>query len=317
MVRTVRLNEKGVVYHLISRFVDRNWYIEHEHERELYLRLFGRAVRTSDWRCLAFAVMSNHIHLAMLAGEMPLGLWVRRVHSPFADSLNRGRGRIGSVFVRGPKDRAIPAEHVGTLIAYIHNNPVRAGVVASASESTWTSHRAYLGSDKRPPWLNVALGLSCFGFDRNALDVATAAEHTERKHISLAEIRGRARVRGAIEVATPLATTPVEVPFVARPYAHIRPDPGALIDAACAVLGLSTLQIRSRQTRGDISPGRRVIVHCAHLLGLTGAEIGAALGMSQQAASKLRVRPLGHADQRLVAQIVETVAGACPWVQPR
>jgi hypothetical protein len=313
MVRTVRLNEEGVVYHLISRFVDRDWYIEQEHERELYLHLFGRAVRDSDWRCLAFTVMSNHIHLAMLAGRMPLGMWIRRVHSPFADALNRARGRIGSVFVRGPKDRAIPAERVGTLIAYIHNNPVRAGVVRSAAESTWTSHRAYLGLQQRPPWLHVALGLSCFGFDRKALDAATAAENTERKHISLADIRRRARVRGAIEVATPLATSPQQVPFVIRPYGHVRPDPAAVIDSVCRSLGVSVMQLRSRQTGASLSRARRLTVHCAHALGLTGAEIGAALGASQQASSKTRARPLNQADQRLVERIVETLVETCPW----
>jgi hypothetical protein len=44
------------------------------------------------------------------------------------------------------------------VIAYIHNNPVRAGVVAKASDSSWTSHRAYVGSSKPPQWLKVDHG---------------------------------------------------------------------------------------------------------------------------------------------------------------
>jgi hypothetical protein len=39
------------------------------------------------------------------------------------------------------------------LIRYVHNNPVRAGVVARASESGWSSHRAYLGLASCPSWL--------------------------------------------------------------------------------------------------------------------------------------------------------------------
>jgi hypothetical protein len=47
--------------------------------------------------------MSNHIHLGAIAGNDPLGQWIRRVHAPFASTLNRTYNRIGSVFVRGPK----------------------------------------------------------------------------------------------------------------------------------------------------------------------------------------------------------------------
>ena len=63
MPRKPRSNQPGVVYHLISRFVEREWFIKEEEEREYYVRLLGRALSESDWRCLAYAVMSNHIHL--------------------------------------------------------------------------------------------------------------------------------------------------------------------------------------------------------------------------------------------------------------
>jgi hypothetical protein len=47
-----------------------------------------------------------------------------------------------------------------SLLRYVHNNPVRAGIVERASESSWSSHRAYLGLEFCPPWLatNAVLG---------------------------------------------------------------------------------------------------------------------------------------------------------------
>jgi hypothetical protein len=42
------------------------------------------------------------------------------------------------------------------LIRYVHNNPVRAGLAARASESSWSSHRAYLGLEACPSWLTTA-----------------------------------------------------------------------------------------------------------------------------------------------------------------
>src|SRR5262245_19821839 len=112
MPRPIRHNVPGTVYHLISRFVDREWFVETPEERATYLRLLARAIQISDWLCLAYAVMSNHIHLAMLAGEQPLGPIIRQVHSPFADWMNRRHDRIGSMFVRGPKDYRVPPARI-------------------------------------------------------------------------------------------------------------------------------------------------------------------------------------------------------------
>jgi hypothetical protein len=55
------------------------------------------------------------------------------------------------------------------LIRYVHNNPVRAGVVDRASESGWSSHRAYLGLEKVPPWLGVEAVLGPEGSGREQI----------------------------------------------------------------------------------------------------------------------------------------------------
>src|SRR4051812_19613519 len=99
MPRVPRHIVPGRVYHLISRFVDREWFIAHERERRLYLALLGDAVSASDWRCFSYGVMSNHLHHAFVAGQQSLASWIRRVHSPFADIMNKEHDRIGPMFV--------------------------------------------------------------------------------------------------------------------------------------------------------------------------------------------------------------------------
>src|SRR5678815_1695229 len=128
-MRIIRRNHPGVTYHLIARFVENRWFLDTPKARANYLRLLGRALVDTDWVCLAYALMSSHIHLLMIAGHETLKSWILRVHTPFAIWLNEQRERIGPVFTRGPADRAIPAERAAAVIAYIHNNPVRAGVV--------------------------------------------------------------------------------------------------------------------------------------------------------------------------------------------
>ena len=155
------------IYHLIPRFVGGEWFIRGPEERTEYLRLFAMGLQSSDWQCLAYALMSSHIHLGLIAGSMELASWMRDVHREFANWINERYGpkrRIGGVFVRGPKRYEVLQNGVAKLIGYIHRNPVRAGIVSDPNESDWTSHRAYVGSVPRPSWLASPRGLELSGF---------------------------------------------------------------------------------------------------------------------------------------------------------
>lgn len=155
------------IYHLIPRFVGGEWFIRGPEERSEYLRLFAMGLQSSDWQCLAYALMSSHIHLALVAGSMELASWMRDVHSEFATWINQRttpKRRIGGVFVRGPKRYEVVQSGVAKLIGYIHRNPVRAGLVDDPNESDWTSHRAYVGASPSPSWLASERGLELAGF---------------------------------------------------------------------------------------------------------------------------------------------------------
>jgi REP element-mobilizing transposase RayT len=163
--RKPRYVEPGAVYHAMSRFVAREWFVESNVERDEYWSLFGAAVRESDWKCFASAIMSNHVHHGLVAGEMPPADLFGPVHRQFAQWLNQRRARIGQIFMRGPKLVPFYDDGVARLIGYIHENPVRAGLVTEPADTDWTTHRAYLGLDPVPDWLDIELGLRLAGFD--------------------------------------------------------------------------------------------------------------------------------------------------------
>jgi hypothetical protein len=192
----------GGVYHLISRFVAKEWFIESDTERRMYLSLLGTALRSTDWTCFSFAIMSSHIHLGLVAGTSRLVSWLRPMHTVFANWLNLQRERIGAVFVKGPNLIAVQPNECARLINYIHYNPVRAGVVTAPSESTWTSHRAYVGASRAPSWLSVEAGLALGGFESSA-EYAEWSAATQVDRESLVAVRalpktgrGRPRVVG-------------------------------------------------------------------------------------------------------------------------
>lgn len=285
--------ESTAGYHLISRFVDREWFIKRESERRCYLKLLGRSLRESDWRCLAYAVMSNHIHLAVVAGEQRLDSWVRRVHSPFADWMNRAHDRIGVMFVRGPKAFPVPPQSVGKVIAYIHNNPVRAGVVAAAHESRWSSHRAYVGLDPAPAWLHVAEGLTRSGFeDRSEFDRWLADPGRYLDDQRLVDDEQAARDATASQMAAIVN----------------RPAPLSIVQATADELAVPIEQLRSRRRGESERVGREIAVHCAERVGVTGVDIAAALGMSQQGVSVILRRHPAAQVAELCARVLQRLS---------
>jgi REP element-mobilizing transposase RayT len=303
-MRIARCLPATFVLHIISRFHERRWFLDSDAARSDYLRLLGRAMGRTDWSCLAYCLMSNHIHLAMVAGESALGTWSRAVHAPFATAVNRRERRIGAVFADRPAAHVIKGDDVARLIAYIHNNPVRAGVCARASQSTWSSHRAYTGESTCPDWLQVDAGLRRGGFDGPpGFDEFVGAESSTSGAFTadVVAARGEARRRyGAIEAGTPIVGSPVEVPLVARPFATIRPDPVELVETVAKLSGVAIEGLTGRWRRGPGSRLRTIAAHTARATSVPLSDLGSVLGVSRQRCSRLSLAPLDPAEQEIV-----------------
>jgi REP element-mobilizing transposase RayT len=290
MSRKPRHIEPGFAYHVISRFVDREWYITGEDERRYYLHLLGRAIAQSDWRCLAYAVMSNHIHLATIAGAQSLASWIRRVHSPFVNMMNRSHGRSGPMFQRGPKTILVEPHRVGRVIAYIHNNPVRAKCVGTAADSSWTSHRMYIDPVRSPSWLHSPEGLARAGFSDPAEFDCWVADP------------GHAEFDATYDELLQKAPSPPTV------ETSVRVEPTVLVTAAAQELGISLEQVMSRRRTSTELLARQVVVHCAESLGLRGVEVARALCLTQQAVSLIRARGIAFDARMIGAKVLQRIA---------
>src|SRR6185436_11515539 len=134
-----------------------------------------------------------------------------------ANWMNARRDRLGPLFADRPATYAMRPDSDGPLIAYIHNNPVRAGVVARAGDCNWTSHPIYVGTALAPAWLHVDEGLARCGVVASEFDAWVAGSAMNRESPNLKAISRVARTRGALHVGTP-TIGPTDVPLVARPF---------------------------------------------------------------------------------------------------
>jgi REP element-mobilizing transposase RayT len=139
-------------------------YLDDE-DRERYLALLGQVVERHGWRCLAFCLMHNHVHLLVQTPEPCLGRGMQRLHGVYAQYFNRRHRRSGHLF-QGRFGTKVMRSDAQLLLAarYIALNPVKAGLCVEATAWRWSSHRATLNG-VRPPWLDTPRLLDYFGAD--------------------------------------------------------------------------------------------------------------------------------------------------------
>ncbi len=163
MPRPPRENLEDGIYHVFARGNDKADIYRDDLDRRLYLRFLGRVVVRRRWDCLAYCLMTNHLHLLIQTPDANLSLGMQQLHGVYAQVFNARHDRNGHLFqgrygaVRVTSDRQLSA-----ATAYIAHNPVSAGLCKTPEAWPWSSHTAITGAPA-PPWLATDRLLSHFG----------------------------------------------------------------------------------------------------------------------------------------------------------
>ena len=146
MGRRPRILVAGGIYHVYNRVSRGAHVFRDDEEVDRLERLLAATKERDDFQILAWCVMSNHYHLAVRMGEVALSRSMRTIHHRFSQSYN-GRHRVFGPFWQGRyRSKYVDdKDYLRQLIAYIHLNPVAAGIVKDASKYRWCGHREVLG----------------------------------------------------------------------------------------------------------------------------------------------------------------------------
>lgn len=165
MARKPRIHYPGAVYHVILRGnAGHPIFFDDRDRLRLYLFL-QRVVERFDCRIHAFCLMSNHIHLVIQIGAIPLSSIMQNISQRYTKWINYSQSRTGHVFQGRYKALLIDADsYLLELVRYIHLNPVRAAMVTLPDDHPWSSHRAYANREMIP-WLSTGWVLSLLDHD--------------------------------------------------------------------------------------------------------------------------------------------------------
>ena len=88
--------------------------------------------------------MPNHVHLiAIPSDESSLAVLLRRVHGRYAQYYNAKAGRIGHLWQNRYFSCMLGPGHLVRALLYVDLNPVRGGLVRSATSYVWSSAAAH------------------------------------------------------------------------------------------------------------------------------------------------------------------------------
>lgn len=165
MARKPRIHFPGAVYHVILRGNAGQSVFFDDADRCRFYLLMQEGIEKFGYRVHAFCCMTNHIHIALQVGDVPLSRIMQNLALRYTTWINRKKRRTGHLFQGRYKAILLDADsYLLELVRYIHLNPVRAGVVLLPENYSWSGHRAYQGYEEIP-WLTSDWILSLFSAD--------------------------------------------------------------------------------------------------------------------------------------------------------
>ena len=193
MARSIRIDYAGAFYHVMARGNRREASFLDDDDRRFFLHTLAQACERTGWRVHAWVLMGNHYHLFIETTEANLSVGMKWLQNTFTRRFNVRHRKWGRVF--GDRYKAVlveggSAHHYGTLLDYIHLNPVRAKIIRPAREESildfpWSSVAGgyALPAGGRAKWLAAAAGFAACGLADTAAGRRQFVERLDRRAV--------------------------------------------------------------------------------------------------------------------------------------
>ena len=161
MPRRLRFSPPGCVLHCVNRGNDKRMLFQTARDFEEFLSLIAWAKRKCPVRIIAYCVMGNHWHFLLWAeAEGDIEAFLHLLTTTHAIGWRKRTGTWGQGHVYQDRYRSRPIfseAYYLNAVSYVEGNPLRAGLVSTASAWRWSSlaerlyhHRALLSPGPIP-----------------------------------------------------------------------------------------------------------------------------------------------------------------------
>lgn len=149
MPRKPRIASESGIYHIILRGINRQCIFEDEEDNVKFSQTLHIYKEISEYSIHAYCLMGNHVHLLMKVGKEPLEQVMRRICGSYVYWYNNKYERIGNLFQDRFKSEPVENDaYFLTVIRYIYQNPVKAGLVKRIEQYKWSNYNDYMSNKK-------------------------------------------------------------------------------------------------------------------------------------------------------------------------
>jgi hypothetical protein len=154
--------------------------------------------------------MSNHVHILLKEGQEDIGRIMKRIVSSYVYWYNWKYERSGHLFQDRYKSEPVEQDgYLWTVLRYIHQNPVKAGLCKAPAEYPFSSYHEYIG---KASLTNTELVYDLLDNNRQKAVERFSALHTDwaesvclknEEHIRLNDEKAKAVIAIVCKVKTP------------------------------------------------------------------------------------------------------------------
>jgi REP element-mobilizing transposase RayT len=146
MPRCGRMKSETGIYHVMLRGINQQVIFEDDEDCEKMLQTLIDVKAVSKCKIFAYCLMQNHVHFVLKEEEEGVDQIFRRVGARYVYWYNVKYKRTGHLFQDRFKSEVInDNNYLLTVLRYVHQNPIKAGLCENLSEYPWSSYKEYIG----------------------------------------------------------------------------------------------------------------------------------------------------------------------------
>lgn len=144
MARQARKKSETGIYHIILRGINKQNIFEDDEDKRKFLETLKYYKRMCNYSLYGYCLMDNHTHFLIKEREETISQVIKRISAGYVRWYNEKYERCGHLFQDRFKSEAVESEKCFlTILRYIHQNPVKAGIAEHVSSYLWSSYQEY------------------------------------------------------------------------------------------------------------------------------------------------------------------------------
>lgn len=149
MARKPRVHAKSNIYHVIIRGNNKQIIFEDDEDRNFFMYRLEYYKIEYKFKILAYCLMDNHVHLVIQVCSKSISAIMQALETSYVKWFNMKYHRSGHLMQDRFKSEPIENEgYLLTVIRYVHNNPIKAGLCSSCAAYKYSSYNEYIHKAK-------------------------------------------------------------------------------------------------------------------------------------------------------------------------